>query len=1439
MARSSRTHSISVWLFLVAWMAFGSGLEAQTGEITGQVTGPGSAPVPGIEVSLYQRVEGAWTYRIFEDTSTDGTYSFSGLEDGEYTLLFRDWSQNLAYEYFDNASRLADATPIVVMAGSVVPVDAALEPGGRIAGSLTDPGGRPLDYPLIFAYTAESDPEILFLTNPDPTSGEYEIGGLPSGDYLIQFTGRQGLDNFFGYFDGVEVIEDATPIPVMIGETTDNIDGTLGLPPGGLIEGRITDPYGRAFDFARVLAFVEDGGEWVLAGETETAFYSSDYRLPLAPGLYRLWFEAGSFLQPDLPAGEFFDDVLDLADATEVEVVLGETRSSFDVVVGNLSLGSISGTVSDADTGAPLAGIEIYPADRGGQILWDQVAVTDAAGEYTVEGLWPEGYFLELYDPSFTYETRRLPERVLVGEGAVTGIDASLALAPAGSLPGSISGRVTGTGGEPLSNIRVSADSGLDSGGGWAVTDSDGRYRIRGLAADSYQLRFSAPDGFRVTEWYDDAADRDGAVPVAVGNGVDSGGIDAELAPAGVITGVITNLFGGDFFLSTATAYTADGDGWAEVGTAFGVFESEYRLEGIPAGSVRILFTGRAYTGPAEIEVYDNVATLDEGTDVVVAGGLVTSGISAVLGAPPSGAITGRVTDGAGTDLEGIAIRVFNDDFELEAEAATGADGRYEVSGLYNGRYYVEMVDPEGIYPAEVFDDVTSLELGTPVVVVDGDTTAGIDAALDGADQGPGGGGFRGTVTDTSSGAPVSGIRVECLDELFSFVSGCSTFTDAAGSYQLAGFLPAGLYYLSFRSPDGAWADEWYDDVIRLADATPVAASLGAWTDGIDAALEPAGGIRGTVTDRVGNAFPLLTATAYAWNGSEWEPYKGFFTAYDTEYEILGLPAGAYRVRFQGSPLTHPDAGIVEFYDDVATVDLGTDVPVVVGQTTEGIDAVLDSEPGGRITGAVSDGSGNGLEGIEVRVFDDELHLAGQATTAADGSYRVEGLFNGRYSVDFRDPSGTFPSEAFDDVPSLDLATPVQVANGGTTTGIDAALDGSGSGPGGGGVRGTLTDASTGAPLPGIRVRCFDEFFGSVAGCDTVSGADGSYQLAGFLPAGDYLVGFRSADGFFVDEWYDDVPRLDQATPVAVSLGAWTEGIDAELEPAGRVRGSVTNESGGAFPLLTVTAFVRNGADWEPFKGSLTAFDTEYEILGLPAGDVRVRFRGSSLTNPSGGIVEFYDDVASVDLGTDVSVVAGQVTTGIDAVLGNVEGTASALVDPGFDHGLEAWAATLPEGSELLLGEVDLAGSSSSGSAEIRHRSGSEQRVSLSQCVAVRGEERFRFGGWLRVEGAAAMSSAPLGWVQVELFSGSGCSGEPLAQAGTPALAGERGWSRLKAEVDTPAAAVSARVSYLLDSAAATGFDAFWDDLFFEERFLIFADGFESGTLSGWSSALQ
>jgi subtilisin family serine protease len=315
----------------------------------------------------------------------------------------------------------------------------------------------------------------------------------------------------------------------------------------------------------------------------------------------------------------------------------------------------------------------------------------------------------------------------------------------------------------------------------------------------------------------------------------------------------------------------------------------------------------------------------------------------------------------------------------------------------------------------------------------------------------------------------------------------------------------------------------------------------------------------------------------------------------------------------------------------------------------------VELHPAGLISGTVLATSGGALlEGITAtayRVLDEQWLPAGSGTTAADGTYTIGGLASGDYFVEFGDESLTYASQYYDGVTSMDEATSVPVVEGETTLGVDASLLEFGH------IRGRVTAAAGGAPIPGVFVTAYREDYGwwyPEAGTEVLE--DGTYDLTG-LYGGTYRLEFFDPGGEYAYEFYNDADRLARGRSVDVDLGGIVSGIDASLAPAATISGTILADAGAA-PLDEAYAIVyrRNGTYWEPFVGTVTDADGAYEVGGLRGGTYRVEF-----AEPSGLYADqFYKDKPTLGMATAVAVGDRAARTGIDARLhlaGSISGT--------------------------------------------------------------------------------------------------------------------------------------------------------------------------------------
>jgi hypothetical protein len=502
-------------------------------------------------------------------------------------------------------------------------------------------------------------------------------------------------------------------------------------------------------------------------------------------------------------------------------------------------------------------------------------------------------------------------------------------------------------------------------------------------------------------------------------------------------------------------------------------------------------------------------------------------------------------------------------------------------------------------------------------------------------------------VTNTA-GRPIKGICV-----MVNFRGGwLGTLTSAKGYYE-ASFLPAGRYTVQFAptcgfgKSAGNWAPQWYRGKYSQAAANQVTIRAGKITRGIGAVMRRGGQITGVVTGKGGARLSHVCVDIWTGNG------KAFVTDVKTvrgRYRVDALDAGRYKVYFDPACGFHPTPYLGQWWPGVSQFKAAKPVIVRLGAVSAHVSAAL--RIGGTITGTVRLLNANGKPLAGICVFGQGLgavsSVSPDATTRQDGSYVMEGLPAGRYTLQFGAVGcGNNGNYVYYNDPH-----PVRVSLGHATT-VNVFMQ-----PGAI-LEGKVTSAATGQPLGGICVGVNDQF-----GDGTVTSADGTYS-ADQIPPGRYSVSFFGGcrnKGSYAPQWFPGRTESYNGARVRLRAGAVTSGIDAAMRPGSAVSGFVTSRAGAPLRGICVGVFTPGealffGAGFE-FYNVQTRRDGAYLIQNLAPGQYQAVF--FSCGNGPGWSMQWYRSRTSQGGAGLIDLPSATTVTGIDAALargGAIAGT--------------------------------------------------------------------------------------------------------------------------------------------------------------------------------------
>ena len=408
-----------------------------------------------------------------------------------------------------------------------------------------------------------------------------------------------------------------------------------------------------------------------------------------------------------------------------------------------------------------------------------------------------------------------------------------------------------------------------------------------------------------------------------------------------------------------------------------------------------------------------------------------------------------------------------------------------------------------------------------------------------------------------------------------------------------------------------------------------------ATTSGINFALNAGGRISGSVTD-ASSAAAIASVNVNIFNSTGAFVTSGFTDGTGNYITGNGLLPGSYFAR------TFNSSGYVnKLYNNITCVSCnvttGTPITVTAGATTPGISFALNL--GGRISGTVIDAATSApLANVDVQIFNSSGAFVTSGFTDNLGNYTSSsGLLPGNHFVRTNNSLG-YIDEVYNNITCLSCnptsGTAVSVTAGMTTSGINFALNA------GGRIAGTVTSSATSAPLTNVSVEIFDASGFGVSGGFT--DGSGNYISSKGLTPGTYFARTRNSQGY-IDEVYNNINCLDcnptSGTPITVTAGATTSGINFALATGGRISGNVT-DGGTAAPLAGINVNIFNATGQFVSSGFTDGLGNYITDGGLPSGNY------FAVTNNFAGYVnKLYNNITcvtcNVTTGTPITVTAG------------------------------------------------------------------------------------------------------------------------------------------------------------------------------------------------------
>jgi protocatechuate 3,4-dioxygenase beta subunit len=629
-------------------------------------------------------------------------------------------------------------------------IEIRLQRGASVSGTVVDEFGDSVQGARVAIYEAASATSPAIALGVTDDRGQYRLGSLQSGRYLIAATASGPMVTEVlnpnqivrrpqirtSFYPDTASREEAERLVLEAGEDRPRIDfvidGAQSIgptanvrqlgpltrapepvsgPATGIIRGRVTSTDGRGLPHANVRIMLQrDARQTVVTRADDEARY--EFR-DLPPGTYGLIASKTGFgpVASDQPTTE---RGVPLLRSVRVEIAAGETKDRVDIPLSRL--GSLSGRVVD-ERGDPFEGARVevlqirYEEGRRRLVPASQLSLTDDLGRYRLSGLAPGRYavsaaagdVLSVDIPG--YARAYYPGTANPGQAQFITIDAAQdQIGIDLSLPRTRTARVSGTlinaagvhgpGGSLTMSPSYSSPSAIDVPIGARIRDN-GEFEFANVAPGQYVIR--AEQGRRNASTEGEF----GTLPVVV-DGADVRGLRLQTSAGSSIHGRITfdardpSARPPARALELAAAAVNFDLAPRSVASADIHDDWSFDLSGIN-GPRRLLLAAAPAGWTLEDVRVNGVSAIDRPLAFGRADQSLQN-VEVVLTDRVS-ELAGRVHDGRGEPLPGVSVIVFSTDRDRWYHAsrfigmtAAGEGGAYSLTGMPFGAYYAAAI---------------------------------------------------------------------------------------------------------------------------------------------------------------------------------------------------------------------------------------------------------------------------------------------------------------------------------------------------------------------------------------------------------------------------------------------------------------------------------------------------------------------------------------------------------------------------------------------------------------------------------------------------------------------------------------------------------------------------------------------------------------------------